>query len=129
MPARAMVGAGTGSLGRELGNILSTVLDTLGDHLAKEIGSELKSTEDMLANFNNLNTREDLKDLVAWSCDAKALYGSLQARRSAAIVAKQMRRTNLQYTGIHWDEAVLYLALTLSRQQVEELGLEDLVPR
>ena len=44
MPARGMVGAGTGSLGRELGNILAKVLDTLGDHMAKELGSELKST-------------------------------------------------------------------------------------
>ena len=36
---------------------LSIVLDTLADHLAKKLGSELKSTEDMLANFNNLNAR------------------------------------------------------------------------
>ena len=55
----------------------------------------------MLANFNELNTREDLEDLVAWSCDAKALYGSLQARRSANIVAKHLRKTDLQYTGIN----------------------------
>ena len=120
MPARAMVGAGTGSLGRELGNILSIVLDALGDHLARELGSELKSTEDMLANFNNLNTRSDLKDLVVWSCDAKALYGSLQAKRSAAIVAKHLRRTDLQFTGIHWDQAALYLAVNMTRQQVED---------
>ena len=87
------MGAGTGYLGRELGNILSIVLDTLGDHLAKELGTELRSTEDMLANFNNLNRREGLEDLVVLSCNAKALYGSLQAR------------TDLQYTGIHWEEA------------------------
>ena len=61
----------------------------------------------MLANFNNFNSREGLEDLVVWSCDAKALYGSLQARRSAGIVAKHLRRTDLQYTGIHWDEAAL----------------------
>ena len=83
----------------------------------------------MLANFNNLNTRSDLKDLVVWSCDAKALYGSLQAKRSAAIVAKHLRRTDLQFTGIHWDQAALYLAVTVTRQQVEELGLGELVPR
>ena len=50
----------------------------------------------MLANFNKLKDREDVEDLVAWSCDDKALDGSLQARRSAQIVAKHLRKTYLQ---------------------------------
>ena len=31
--------------------------------------------------------------------------------------------------GVHCDKAVLYLALTMSRAKVEELGLGDVVPR
>ena len=69
MPARGMIGAQTCSLGQDLGNILSIVLYTVRDHQAKELGNEVKSTEDMVANFNSLNNRKGLEDLVLWSCD------------------------------------------------------------
>ena len=79
--ARGLVGAGTGSYGREAGHILDAIADTI----AKQQGTELKSKEDFLADINYLNSRNDLEDLVFWSSDAEALYASLQPERSAAI--------------------------------------------
>ena len=56
--ARGLVGAGTGSYGREAGHILDAIADTI----AKQQGTELKITEDLLACINSLNSRNDLED-------------------------------------------------------------------
>ena len=58
----------------------------------------------------------------------KSLYPSLQAEQSAAIVAGLVRESNLKVEGIHWDEAVLYLALTLAKEKVDELKLQEVIP-
>ena len=40
-----------------------------------------------------------------------------------------MKEGRLVLEGVNWDQAALYLALTMSRQKVEELGLGEVVPR
>ena len=127
--ARGLVGAGTGSFGREAGHIITTILDAIADTIAKEQGTELKSTEDLLAGINILNRREDLEDLVFWSSDAVALYPSLQPDRSGAIVRKLLQQSGLEVSGVNWEEAVLYLSLTLPRQDTRRKDLGDLLPR
>ena len=60
----------------------------------------------------------------------KSLYPSLQAEQSAAIVATlaRVRESNLKMEGIHWDEAVLYLALTMAKEKVDEMKLQEVIP-
>ena len=50
-----------------------------------------------------------------WSSDAVALYGSLQSARSAEIARQLLQQSGLEVTGVDWQEAALYLALTLPR--------------
>ena len=70
-----------------------------------------------------------LQDLVFFSTDVKSLYPSLQAEQCAAIVARMLRESRLEVDGVNWDQAVYYLALTLTRDKVVDLGLEDVVPK
>ena len=55
--ARGLVGAGTGSFGREAGHIITIILDAIADTVARQQGTELRSTEDLLAGIAALNTR------------------------------------------------------------------------
>ena len=63
------------------------------------------------------------------STDVKSLYPSLQAGPCAAIIARMLEESSLEVEGVNWDQAVLYLVLTLDRAKVIELGLEDVVPK
>ena len=111
--------------------MLAKVLDAASDVLAKENGTESDSTQDMLAtieqkiNNNNLN----IDELVFFSTDVKSLYPRLEVEPCAAIVAQMLRECRLEVEGVNWDQAVYYLALTLDRAKVAELGLDEVVPK
>ena len=64
-----------------------------------------------------------------FSTDAVSLYPSLPLEPCSRTIARLVRESTLVVEGVHWDEAVLYLALTIPRDKVEEMGLGDVVPR
>ena len=110
--------------------MLAKVLDAASDILAKENKTESDSTQDMIASIKErVNRNNNVKDLVFFSTDVKALYPSLQAKPCAAIIARLLNESRLVVEGVNWDHAVFHLALTLTRAKVEELGLGDVVPR
>ena len=43
-------------------------------------------------------------------------------------ISRMMREGSLGVEGVNWDEAALYLALTITRTRIEELGLGEVVP-
>ena len=111
--------------------MIAKVLDAASDVLAKENKTECDSTQDMLAsieekiNNNNLN----IEELVFFSTDVKSLYPSLEVVPCASIVARMLVESRLEVEGVNWDQAVYYLAVTLDRAKVMELGLEEVVPK
>ena len=60
--------------------------------------------------------------------DVKSLYPSLDAKSCAAIIVRLVKESSLVVEGVNWDQAALYLAVTLSRDKVNELGLQEVVP-
>jgi hypothetical protein len=128
LPARAVCGAARAHNG-QLGFMLAKVLDAVSDGLSRKHGTEITSTEHMLANIEAKINRKDTADLVFISSDVEKLYPSLQAKESAAICAQLVRECDpVVVQGVDWEQACLYLAITLSRAEVEELGLEEVVP-
>ena len=75
-----------------------------------------------------INKKDDITQLVFFSTDVKSLYPSLDGKRCAALIAKLVKDTSLIVQDIDWEEAVLYVALTLDREEVEELGLKEVIP-
>ena len=125
LPARAVCGAMRAHNG-QLGFMLAKVVDAVSDNLAKRHGTEINSKEDMLATIEE---KINMENLVFISSDVEKLYPSLQPRESAAICAKLVRESDpLVVEGVDWEEACLYLAVTLSTDKVAELGLEQVVP-
>ena len=129
LPARPVCGAIKSHNG-QLSFMISKVLDAASDILAKETGTECDSTQDMLATIEEkINGNNEVENLVFFSTDVKSLYPSLQAVPCAAIIARLLNESRLVVEGVNWDQAALYIALTITRAKVEELGLGEVVPK
>ena len=129
LPARPVCGAIRAHNG-QLGLMLAKVLDAASDVLAKANETESDSTQDMLATIEEkINRNSNINQLVFFSTDVKSLYPSLQVEPCAAIVARMLQESRLVIEGVNWNEAVFYLALTLDRAKVTELGLDEVVPK
>ena len=110
--------------------MLAKVLDAASEVLAKETKTECDSTQDMLATIEErINNNFNIEELVFFSTDVKSLYPSLQVEPCADIVARMLTESSLKVEGVNWDQAVFYLALTLDRAKVTELGLDEVVPK
>ena len=97
--------------------MITQVIDAVSDLLVREQGTESDGTPDTLAAIKeDINCNDDVKDLVFFSTDVKSLYPSLQGEQCAAIVARLVRESSLNVEGVNWDQAALYLALTLTRE-------------
>ena len=128
LPARPVCGAVKAHNG-QLGFMITQVIDAVSDLLVREQGTESDGTPDTLAAIKeDINCNDDVKDLVFFSTDVKSLYPSLQGEQCAAIVARMVRESSLKVEGVNWDQAALYLALTLTRERVEELQLQEVIP-
>ena len=109
--------------------MLVNLLDAVGDILAKQHGTESISTADTIATIEEkINRNQNIQELVFFSTDVKSLYPSLQSKQCAATIARMVKESTLVVEGVNWDQAALYLALTLDREKVEELELQEVVP-
>ena len=128
LPARPVCGAIRAHNG-QLGFMLVNILDAIGDILAKKQGTESISTADTLATIEEkINRNQNIQDLVFFSTDVKSLYPSLQSKQCAATIARMVMESTLVVEGVNWDQAGLYLALTLTRDKVDELNLQEVIP-
>ena len=128
LPARPVCGAKTAHNG-QLGFMLSKVLDAASDVMAKKHATECSSTQDLIAAIEErINQHQNIRDLVFVSSNVVSLYPSLLVQPCATIIARMLREGDLVVEGINWDQAVLYLAVTLTRARVQELGLQEVVP-
>ena len=127
LPARPVCGA-TRAHNGQLGFMLVKVLDGVSDILAKQHDYESCDTQDTLAAMESKVNNQNTRDLVIFSTDVKSLYPSLDAKQCVAIITKLVKESRLVIEGINWDQAALYLAVTLTSDKVQEFGLQEVVP-
>ena len=124
-PCRPICGASISPNG-QTSNLVSMVLNRLAD--AYDGGTECKSTEEMIAGIEEkVNIRDDISEMIVGSMDVRALYPSLLASTSTKIITEVFMATDIKIEGINWQEAGKYLAINLNAQEVNDLGLKDLV--
>ena len=112
--------------------MLTILLNTLADIYSEQWETESNSTEDMLASMEQLNRvimEQGLEDVIIISTDVKALYPNLMAKISANIVNKMLMNSDLILVGMDWEEAALYLVLTLSQEEIAQLGMDEIMPK
>ena len=81
----------------------------------------------MIAAMEELNTKDDIPELIIGSMDAKSLYPSLKAKPTTDIVTQVFSEVDLKIEGVDWNEAGKYLALNLSQKDINDLNIGDLV--
>ena len=89
--------------------------------------TECRSTEEMIAAFEDVYSKNGLSNLVVGSMDVKALYPSLLADETAAAFREEFENTDIKIEGVNWAEAGKLLTICLEKREIERLGLEELV--
>ena len=137
-PARPICGARKAPNG-QLSDLLSRLLDPMCDMEAEERGSECRSTEDMLSSLEDLNqelaqemedTNSDCskEEIIVGSMDVKSLYPSIDIEEATQTVKRLVTKYYHTMENINAKEAARYLALALTEDRVEKLGLEEILP-
>ena len=128
--SRPIVGA-TRGLTTALGEMISDVIEPIARVSPEQ--SEAQSTEELMREIEETNKElRDLKSgegIVVASMDVSALYPSLDQRESAKIVRKEFEESGIEIEGVDWRLVALYLAVTVSREELLREGLEHLVAK
>ena len=88
----------------------------------------------MLAKIDRLNERlteekTPNNGYFVGSLDVKALYPSLDTKVCSKIAAERIVRSKLEFDGVNWDWATIYVALCLNEREIRKEGLEEVIPR
>ena len=121
---RPVCGA-TESPNGQLSNILSDIINAI-TKVEDKLDTECRSSEEMRAGVNEVNNREGEDERIIGSTDFKSYYPSLPVRRTAKIVGRMAELSELDIK-TNDVEMGLFLASILSRVEVEELGLGEVV--
>ena len=130
---RAVCGAEESPNG-QLSNVLSEVINVL-TQFENKYDTECKSSEEMRAGVKQYNAKrleeqqqveETEEQRIIGSTDFKAFYQNMPVTGAAAVVRRMAETTELD---VKTDdtELALFLASTLKKEEVERLGLKEVV--
>ena len=98
--------------------------------MGEEENIEAQSTEELLRCIQEANVtlkEVDPGEVAVGSMDVTALYPSLDQRVSARMVKEAYLASEFEVEGVDWKAVSLYLALTVSRQELIKEGIAHLV--
>jgi hypothetical protein len=109
--------------------------EQLGQNTRKQPGRRCKRTSqrpDMVLR-EQVSRRakpeiQRVKDRVIGSMDAKALYPSIIKELASKAAVESIRDSDLKLTNINVKRLGRFVALRVSREEIAEAGLEDVVP-
>merc|ERR1711954_257178 len=71
----------------------------------------------------------DQEDVFLGPLDAEALYPSLEMKACSQICAKLVAESGLQFEGIDWEWACIFVALSMEEDEFVRRSLNDVIPR
>ena len=127
-PVRPVCGA-SDSPNSRLSNFLSRIINDFADKIGIE--TECRSSEEMKAAFEQYNNEdEDIKKRCqVISMDVKALYPSMEVEEVVKAVREMVEGSEDQPDDVEWWEVGKYLAVTMTKEQIEKEGLIHVIPR
>ena len=94
--------------------------------------NEAQSTEEvlrMIAEANQKLSVDNVRDVALGSMDVVALYPSLDQDEFAKIVADHIMESEVDFAGVDFDIAGVYLATVWSKERQKREGVYKLLPR
>ena len=116
------------SINTRLSDVLSDIIVSL---VSKKPRQNVKSTEELL---NKMEAAAEIiekksKNLVVASMDVVGLYPNLDIRKSAKAVGETASSTDIELVNANWEWAQKFVAMNLSQAEIEQEGLEVVIPR
>ena len=109
---------------------VSYILCLLLSHLIPEDGTHCWSTDDLLAEFERVNSSQVVDgEWIVGSLDVDSLYPSLDIDRCARVVSEKLFDSDLKFEKLVWKEIALYLKFHLSDEEIALEGLDRICPR
>ena len=108
-------------LSQQCADIITNVTKILDPVKANAI---CRSTEEMCHAIEEVNKRNDIKDLTVFSMDISGFYPALDINECAKMAAEMWLESDMKLN-INKKELGLYLAVTCSRDRLAELGIAD----
>jgi hypothetical protein len=111
------------------GHFLSKMINNYAD--SAENKTECRSSEEMRAAFeafNNLDKETRTRCRIV-SMDVKALYPSMDWGEIVSAVREMILESSMEIQNVHWMEVGKYLAVKMSREEIEAEGLTHVIPR
>ena len=123
-PLRPVCGADHGP-GSKISYLLANMITPCNEEFSSE--NQLESTEDLQAKIQQFNDlpSSDRQDIVVYSMDVKALYPSLDIRRTSEAVMTVIEKSSVVFKEIDYTELSRYLAVTVEEKVIEDLGLRE----
>ena len=115
-----------------LGQMAADIINMVSDFIENRKGSKTTvSTEEMAAGILRYNRKAKLsnKKQILISMDVKGLYPNLIVGEVLKIIREMLEKSGVIYEGVNWVEVGKHLAVCMSRQEIEALGLAEVVPK
>ena len=127
-PVRPVCGA-SDSPNSRLSNFLSRVINDFADKIGIE--TECRSSEEMKAAFEQYNNEDEdvRKRCQVISMDVKALYPSMEVEEVVKAVREMVESSEDQPDDVDWWEVGKYLAVTMTKEEIERERLVHVIPR
>eukprot|EP00794_Sanderia_malayensis_P016493 gene16493-18133_t len=122
-PTRPVCGANVSSNYR-ISHFLSMVIRPF----FKESVEVCESTEDLLSRIKECNKHQDLSRSIIGSMDVVALYPSIDIDFSTKKCQEMIEESDMEFRNVNVRELGLYLALTLSKEDLCEENVERFCP-
>jgi len=124
-PTRPVVNAKRGAISR-VSHLLSQPLSIMADEADE--GKLCDNTEEVIEAIEKVNKEAaNNKDIIVGSLDVKALFPSLEAERTAAIVRKTVEESEIEIENVDEDELAKYIAINATVVEIEQSGLRDYI--
>ena len=104
----------------------------VADFIEKRKGSKSTiSTEEMAAGILKYNKMAKLRKRkrILMSMDVKGLYPNLEVEEVLKIIKEMVEKSDLNFEGVDWVEVGKHLAVCVSRQDLDDLNLSEVVPK
>ena len=127
-PVRPVCGA-SDSPNSRLSNFLSRVINDFAGKIGIE--TECRSSEEMKAAFEQYNNEDEdvRKRCQVISMDVKALYPSMEVEEVVKAVREMVESSEDQPDDVDWWEVGKYLAVTMTKEEIERERLVHVIPR
>ena len=121
VPTRPVCGANDAP-NAQLGHILSSVVNAITVTNDEEMRVLCRSTEEMIAEIELINSGDGPDDKEITSSDFDAMFPSLHIETVAKAAGEEFLASKLEID-VDWMELSLYLAVTHTRATLIQLGL------